>query len=354
MTKIALLIGISEYEPDFNQLPAVLNDITAMQRVLENPEIGGFNEVIPLLNSQLQEIKEAIENLFSNREKNDLVLLFFSGHGIKDDTDKLYFTARNTRKTNVKSTAVSASFIHEIMANSRSKHQVIIIDCCFSGAFANNMLVKKDNGFVDVKNQLGGEGRAVLTSSTSTQYSFAELKGSDTSTYYLVEGLETGAADQDEDGWISVDELHDYVKSRIQDVEPAMKPEIYPIKEGHKILLAQAPTNDLKLKYRREVDYWVNAGNGDISDAGRNVLEELQHELELTLDEINAIENDVFRPYREYQRKLKRYEDTFRKIIQDGYPISEQNRNDLKHLQRILKFTDENIALIDSNCLRCN
>ena len=32
----------------------------------------------------------------------------------------------------------------------------------------------KDDGSVNVKEQLGGKGRAILTSSTSTQYSFEQ------------------------------------------------------------------------------------------------------------------------------------------------------------------------------------
>lgn len=118
------------------------------------------------------------------------------------------------------------------MSNCRSKRQVVILDCCFSGAFAEGLLAKDDGG-VDVKNQLGGEGRAVLTSSTSTQYSF-EQQGSDLSiyTHYLIEGISTGVADQDKDGMVSVDELHEYATAKVQEAAPAMKPEIYAVKEG--------------------------------------------------------------------------------------------------------------------------
>jgi branched-chain amino acid transport system substrate-binding protein len=215
-----------------------------MRQVLENPEIGGFDEVKVLVNPPRQEMEEAIEMLFDDRQKDDLLLLFFSGHGIKDEEGNLYFATHNTRKNLLQSTTVSAKVVHQVMKNSRSKREVVILDCCFSGAFGKELSAKGD-GFVDIKNQLGGEGRAVLTSSSSTQYSF-ELQGADTSTYtrYIVEGLKTGAADRDEDGSISVDELHEYAKSKVQEATPAMKPEIYAIKEGYKIQLAKAPIDD--------------------------------------------------------------------------------------------------------------
>lgn len=81
--------------------------------------------------------------------------------------------------------------------------------------------------------QVGKEGRVILTSSSATQYSF-EQQGSELSIYtrYLVEGIETGAADQDDDGWISVDELHEYASNKVQEVSPAMSPQFYPVREG--------------------------------------------------------------------------------------------------------------------------
>lgn len=119
-------------------------------------------------------MEEAIETLFSGRQKDDLVLLYFSGHGVKDEAGRLSLTNSQTRKNLkgelIQTTATTATLIHGMMEKSRSRRQVIILDCCFSGAFAEGMKAKDDNS-VDIKNQLGGEGRAVLTSSTSTQYS---------------------------------------------------------------------------------------------------------------------------------------------------------------------------------------
>ena len=133
MAKIALLIGVSEYEPGLTPLPAATKDVEAMQQVLENPDIGGFDEVKVLVNPPRQEMEEAIEMLFDDRQKDDLLLLFFSGHGIKDEEGNLYFATHNTRKNLLQSTTVSAKVVHQVMKNSRSKREVVILDCCFSG-----------------------------------------------------------------------------------------------------------------------------------------------------------------------------------------------------------------------------
>ena len=101
MAKVALLIGVSEYEPGLNPLPAAVKDVEAMQQVLAHVELGGFAEadIIVLKNPLRQDMEEAIENLFAHRQKDDLLLLFFSGHGIKDDTGRLYLATHTTRKT---------------------------------------------------------------------------------------------------------------------------------------------------------------------------------------------------------------------------------------------------------------
>jgi hypothetical protein len=353
MSKLALVIGVSDYEPGLTLLPGAARDIDAMQRVLQHPDMGGFDDIQMLSNPEPLAMQEAIETLFSGRTKDDLVLLFFSGHGVKDDNGRLHLATRITRKTLqgelIRATAVPASFVQDIMSNSRSKRQVVILDCCFSGAFAEGWLAK-DDGSVDVKTQMGGEGRAVLTSSTSTQYSF-EQEGSDLSTYtrYLVEGIETGAADLDSDGVVSIDELHEYAKGKVQEAAPAMKPEIYAVKEGYRIYLAQAPTEDARLRYRKEVEHF--ASRGVISTVGRNTLDALRDGLGLLLEDATAIEDEVLKPYQEYQKKLQRYEQALGETIQHEHSLSNETRNEFKRLQQVLKLRDEDIAQIEAQII---
>ncbi len=343
MAKVALLIGVSDYEPGLNPLLGAAKDVEAMQRVLQHSEIGSFTEVKTLLNPDPLATQEAIEALFSGRTKDDLVVLYFSGHGVKDDSGRLYFATRITRKNAkgelVKATAVPASFVHDIMSHSRSKRQVVILDCCFSGAFAEGLLAK-DDGSVDIKTQLGAEGRAVLTSSTSTQYSF-EQQGTQLSIYtrYLIEGIETGAADRDSDGVVSVDELHEYASSKVQEAAPAMKPEIYAVKEGFKIRLAKAPIDDPKLIYRQEVERSVS--RGEISAISRRILDELRGILGLLPEEAVAIEAEVLKPYQEYKHKLQGYEQALIEAIGREQPLSDRARNELQRYQEVLGLRDE-------------
>jgi uncharacterized caspase-like protein len=351
MVKIALLIGVSEYQSGFTPLPAAKKDVEAIQRVLQNPEIGCFDEVKQLINPEPQPMLEAIETLFNGRQKDDLLLLFFSGHGIKDEKGKLYLataiTYKNAQGGLVRSTAVAASFVHEAMSNSRSKRKVVILDSCFSGAFAEG-LSAKDDGLVDIKNQLGGEGSAVLTSSTSTQYSF-EQQGSDLSVYtrYLVEGIENGEADRNNDGVVSVDELHEYAREKVRETTSAMNPEIYAVKEGFKIHLAKTLVADPKVKYRSVVERCVHRSNGEISRVERKRLDLQRKQLGLSPVEARTIEIEVLTHYEEHKEKLQEYKEILIQEIQREFPVSQETRNELKRLQQALVLSDKDVALIE-------
>lgn len=260
MGNFALLVGVSEYEsPRLNKLPAVENDVQQMMRVLLHPEMCGFKKenVQLLLNPDLQTMREAINNLFEQRIKDDLVLLYLAGHGLNNqDSGDLYFATSKTKEDAIWATAVEAHYVHEVMNRSRSRRQVVILDCCYSGAFSNRMLARSPediNVKVNIKQYLGGEGRAVLTSSTSLQ---PTLDGIYTS--YLVKGIETGAADENGDGSISIGELHNYTKSQVQTYAPSMEPEIYTTREGYAIIFSKAPIGDPRLEYLKKLTELIN------------------------------------------------------------------------------------------------
>jgi hypothetical protein len=349
MAKIALLIGISEYGEGLTGLPGTQADLQRMQRVLQNPQVGGFDAVDVLPNPDRTRMEMAIEQLFSdNRTRDDLILLYFSGHGVRDDNGTLYLATRITAKTSqgriLTSTAVPATALQGYMSQSRSKRQVLILDCCFSGAFAQDMKAK-DDAAIDVKTQLGGEGRAVLTSSTATQVSY-EKEGVSIYTQYLVQGLETGAADRNDDGKITVDELHEYAKEKVQEAAPTMQPEIYAVREGYKILIARAPQGDPRLVFRKEINERAKQKRGKLSGIDRRALKFRSQELGLPDAEVEAITQEILQPYRVFWAKLAEFEQAVQETLAEEPQLSATSLEDLQYFQRVLKLRDEDIASV--------
>ena len=150
-----------------------------------------------------------------------MLLLYFSGHGVLDDRGQLYLAVKDTERGLLRGTAIGATFIADEMDRSHSRRQVLILDCCHSGAFARG---SKGSPGLSVGTAAAFEGtgyaRVVMTATDSTQYAWEDdhvIGEADKSvfTHYLVEGLKTGAADANADGWITLDELYDYVHAQV-------------------------------------------------------------------------------------------------------------------------------------------
>ena len=121
--RLALIIASYEYQdPDLRRLVAPAQDAEALARVLEDPAIGGF-EVQTLLNEPSHEANRTIEAFFTERKRDDLLLLYFSGHGIKGNWGRLYFATTDTRYKTPRTTAIPARLVNEVMGDSRSRRR---------------------------------------------------------------------------------------------------------------------------------------------------------------------------------------------------------------------------------------
>lgn len=225
----ALIVAGYEFQdPGLRRLRAPAHDAEALSSVLNNPAIGDFT-VRTLLNEPAPVINEAIEEFFADRKPDDLLLLHFSGHGVKDEEGELYFATAATKLNRLGATAVSADFVNKRMNRSRSRRIVLLLDCCYAGAFGRGM-VPRAGKQMDIQEHFGGRGRAVITASNASEYAFegADLADSDPTpsvfTSALVEGLKTGDADADQDGFVGLDELYEYVYDKVRRTTPNQTP----------------------------------------------------------------------------------------------------------------------------------
>lgn len=221
-SKYALIIANTEYsDPNLAQLSAPSKDAEDFARVLRDKEIAGFDDVKVILNHPESYVRERIDEFFDSKKTDDLLLLYFSGHGVRDEMGSLYLALRNTSRARLRATALRSDFIREAMDQSRSKRIVLILDCCNSGAFAHGTKAVT-GGSVGTASAFEGTGygRIVLTASDSTQFAWEGDKviGGETQnslfTHFLIKGLE-GEADRDSDGRITVDELYDFAYEQI-------------------------------------------------------------------------------------------------------------------------------------------
>ena len=353
MAKIALLIAVGQFDSgDLASLPKSSADVDAMKEALIDPELGGFKEsdITVLKNPKKQRMEDAVYDLFDKgkRKKDDLLLFYFSGHGITDESGIFFFSTYETRKENGKlrpTTAVSSKLVHDWMDKFPSKRIAIILDCCHSGAFAKGLSAKGTANAL-IKEQLGGEGRAILTAASATEYAWAKDEFElSVYTHYLLEGVRTGKADQDGNDWLSLEELHEYAKNKISEIQLEMNPEFYPVRQGAKILLFKAKTTDPKEKYRKEIQRYLKQGK--IPTFARSSLEDLREKLQISQTDSQSIEYEVFAPIQKKQENLKKYERDLREALAEkGSLHSDWIWEELKRIQERYELQDEEVEPI--------
>ncbi|MBV9088958.1 MAG: caspase family protein [Mycobacteriaceae bacterium] len=293
--RLALIVATYEYDDqELGKLTAPRHDAEELADVLGNPSIGAF-EVTTLINESRQTVGEKIGEFYNQARPNDLTLLYFSGHGLKDDSGKLYLAMKDTHLNNKRWTAVTADQVDESLGESASKQKIVILDCCYAGAFPFGTVTKSDDT-VHAVEKLAGTGRFVLTASDATQFAFEgdRLRSGDAQpsifTRHLIEGLRDGAADSDLDGDITVDELYEYVYQKVSEERPQQRPKKHASVSGETVIAQNinwslpadlnnyldAPYPNFRLQALQYLDTHFRKGNATVRSKIHQTVEALR------------------------------------------------------------------------------
>jgi hypothetical protein len=233
----ALIIANDRYtDQGLKKLRAPVQDAAALERVLHDPQIGDF-EVEVVHNASADLMRRRIQGFFNDRRRADTLLLHFSCHGLKSESGELYLAASDTEPPLLAATAVASQFVRGCMSGTRAGRSVLFLDCCYGGAFSRGSASVRASGEVNVLESfvkdepVSGRGWAVITASDSMEYSFEGSELAENSaprpsvfTHAVVEGLETGEADLDGDGNVSLDDLYEYVYRHVREQNPHQTP----------------------------------------------------------------------------------------------------------------------------------
>lgn len=213
-------------------IPPLMSPVTdggRLRDLLSRADVGGF-EVDFHADASSIETRIAVQRFFASAGHDDLTVVLISGHGLKDRNGKLYFATSDTQKELLSATALPSNFVIEQMDESQSRQKVLFIDTCYSGAFTKGMTYK--SGAQTITNddfEMGDtSGRAIITASSAVEVANEnDVDGATQSVFtrHLIEGIETGKADRDGHGSISLDELFFYVKENLKRDAPGQTPQ---------------------------------------------------------------------------------------------------------------------------------
>ena len=213
----AILIGINSYPKNsgLSSLEYCTQDLTELNLLLANKYtktsfIGDNSKVLP--------IRDNICNEMTTQAKmvgdKDLLLFYFSGHGIVED-GKSYLLPNDTNLARLKETAISIEWVLETMNKSLARAKVLIIDACHSGAQIGKSSVHMTSEFLNQAYE-NAAGTAILAACKQGQRSWeSPVLGHGAYTYYLLEAL-SGRADFTGKGFVTVTDAHQYVSGMVK------------------------------------------------------------------------------------------------------------------------------------------
>ena len=210
----AVIIGISSY----NHMPVLRytdDDAYRIYAFLKSPEGGGLpdDQVRILIDEAATRgnILKTMSQVFGKAGPNDLVFLYFSGHGLRGSFLPIDFDGFSNKLYHEE--------ITQILDNSPAKYKLCLADACHSGS----LLAMRG---VDIPSVLKGyydnlararAGTALIMSSKSDETSL-ESSGlrQGVFSHFLIRGLK-GEADDNDNKVVTVKELFDFVYDNVRE-----------------------------------------------------------------------------------------------------------------------------------------
>jgi len=210
----AVIVGVAAY----NSMPSLRytdDDAYKIYAFLKSPEGGALpDEQIKVLiddSATKKGILDSMEELFAKADKNDMVMLYFSGHGLAGSFIPHDFDGMNNR--------INHSDIEAIFQKSQAKHKVCYADACYSGSFEYGEKSIVGSQMRDFYTKLDNTASSTVLMMSSRKHEisleFLGLKQGVFS-HFLIKGL-GGEADQDRDKMVTMDELFGYVKKGVRE-----------------------------------------------------------------------------------------------------------------------------------------
>jgi tetratricopeptide (TPR) repeat protein len=232
----AVVIGVSNYKNlrAEEQLRFAHRDAEEMAAFLRSPNGGGFpsTQIKVLLNEEatIASVRTALGTwLPRSAEPNDVVYIFFAGHGVVEQGSDGYLLANDSDPQNLYATALPIAELDRIVSERlRARVAVVIADACHSGKIGMASRGMEEqiliNRYLDEVGK-SGAGRFRLLASRADERSYEDPRwggGHGVFTHFLLEGLK-GEADRDRDKVVRAGELLDYLSQIVPEQTSALQ-----------------------------------------------------------------------------------------------------------------------------------
>jgi len=250
--KHALVVGNSEYANNeyFESLPFCVNDAEIVYNRLCCQETSIFckDTSIIIHNATLINFISSIDKFCNNIKPNELVLIYFAGHGISLKGSSYHLVMTDTL-ANSKSVALSSFNIDMLIPVFREKNinsYIVILDSCRSAKALQSVGIRArsfdESEFSEINRDLVGEGKIVIASSQGFQDAIEdeELQHGVFS-YYFLEALDSSGKDGKKE-FLSINDIYRHVCEAMgRHSSYTQKPEMSGVNINGEILISKNP-----------------------------------------------------------------------------------------------------------------
>lgn len=214
--KVAVVIGINKYNP-WPGLEYAVNDAESVRNKLKKI---GYDKIIELYNRQATRtaiLRVLGDDLLTMLGPNDSLLVYFAGHGqtetLKDGQEEGYIIPVDGALDNYRGTAISMTYIHNMIKKYKAKHVLFAFDSCYSG-----LGLKRGGGQkpvdVFIKNMSQKKVRQILTAGGKDEQA-SEEKGHGIFTRAFLDALEIRNSGINKDGYTLASYLGQFVRKQV-------------------------------------------------------------------------------------------------------------------------------------------
>jgi uncharacterized caspase-like protein len=220
----ALLVGVADYEDESLKLKYADGDAKLLEDVLRANTAKAFADIPPEIRrfvnrkATKRTFLDGLRWLKDSMRPQDVGIVFFSGHGHRDDDGIFYMLPADVDRRGIDATGLDGTLFKRKLAGIRGRI-VVMLDCYADAVERNAGGARQLRPITDdfVREMLqNNSGIAVMCSATGQEESLGDPNlGHGFFTQALTEGL-SGRADSNKDGFVYLSELASYVLERVK------------------------------------------------------------------------------------------------------------------------------------------
>jgi len=219
---LGVIIGIDKYE-NLSNLDYAVADAEAVKDMLINKFDYPEENIKLLLNEEANKanIVNVISDVSLKAGENDRILVFYAGHGetmpLPDGGEMGYLVPIDGNQDNLFSSAIPMDDLKDLSNMSKAKHMLFLVDACYGGLAAvgsRGLEPAKTPNYIEKITNI--KSRQIITAGGKDEKVFEKSEwGHSAYTKNLLSALEDGLADSNGDGYITADELGDYLAEKV-------------------------------------------------------------------------------------------------------------------------------------------